>query len=525
MSFGQNPRRSAPVRRLCLLLALIMACMVFAGSGLSVNAAKNQSTAIALGIDVSKYQGNINWPAVRAAGVTFAFIRVGTSNSLDPYFDKNMREAAAAGIKTGVYIYSHATTLEEVTQDANAVLALIAPYTVNMPVVIDVETKAQKNMGAANLAAMVSQFCAIIESRGYYPMVYSSTSWYNLRIGPIGYDKWVAQWNTACERDDASFWQASCTGRVAGITGDVDVDYQFKDLSSQIISDGFVFRKGYHYFYQNYHQQSNRFVDWQGARYYVDPAGRMYAGGFANLGGYIFCFEADGKMVTGWKEIAGNRYYFGTDGKMATGLQKIGGQTFLFAENGVMYSGWFNSGEGIYHFYGDGHMATGLSDIGTDKYMFDAEGRMKTGWMDMNGARFCFDPNSGKMLRGGKAAVGDGVFAFGANGALITGLVTEGNDTYYYDPAKGGAMATGITEINGNSFFFDGSGKLTKGVVSSGEDTWYFSPDSGVMVKGPARIGDKVYYFDPDTGRMVKNKVVNVGGVDYTLGPDGAVIF
>ena len=244
-----------------------------------------------------------------------------------------MLGAAQAGVKAGVYLYSYALTPEEAAADARNVLSMIAPHTVSMPVVIDLETEKQKQLTPEQLSAVANTFCSVIESAGYYPMVYSSTSWYDRRFGPLGYDKWVAHYSNACGRDDAAIWQASCTGRVKGIKGDVDIDLMYKDFSKLIIANGFLERKGAVYFYQNYKMQVNRFVDYNGARYYVDQSGKRLSNCFATLGDGRFCFDAEGRMLTGWQELAGKRYYFGTDGKMATGFTQIGEQIFFFAED------------------------------------------------------------------------------------------------------------------------------------------------------------------------------------------------
>ena len=120
-----------------LILAAAMLVSVFTSLLPETHA---EAAGIATGIDVSKYQGPINWQAVKNAGVTFAFIRVGnTTSGVDPFFAQNMTGAAAVGIKTGVYIYSNAKNAAEAQAEAGMVLQLIAPYQVSMPVVIDLE--------------------------------------------------------------------------------------------------------------------------------------------------------------------------------------------------------------------------------------------------------------------------------------------------------------------------------------------------------------------------------------------------
>ena len=169
----QNTRKHKITTR---ILTLIMAIMILFQPTMKAQAALTAERAIAKGIDVSKYQELIDWIAVKSDGYSFAFIRCGTSTTPDPYFDLNMIGAAQAGIKAGVYLYSYALTPEEAAADAYNVLAMIGPHIVSMPVVIDLETEKQKQLTPEQLAAVANTFCAVVESAGYYPMVYSSTS-------------------------------------------------------------------------------------------------------------------------------------------------------------------------------------------------------------------------------------------------------------------------------------------------------------------------------------------------------------
>ena len=143
--------------------------------------------------------------------------------------------ANAAGLKTGVYLYSYATTVEAAMAEAQFTLAAIAPFTVSMPVVFDLEDAVHKTMTPEQLQALTVVFCSIIQSAGYQPMVYSSKNWLTQRVGPIPFDVWVAQYAEACEYPNPAFWQFSNSGTVSGIDGRVDLNFQFKDYSNIII--------------------------------------------------------------------------------------------------------------------------------------------------------------------------------------------------------------------------------------------------------------------------------------------------
>lgn len=487
-------RFAASVKRIFALVCCI--CMLPISS-LPVQA-KDAGTAISIGIDVSRYQGDINWAAVAASGVQYAFVRVGSVRyGVDVKYDQNMRQAAANGIKTGVYIYSYATTPQEAAAEAMFVIQAISNYTISMPVAIDIEDSVQRTLSPAQIAEIANTFCAIVESAGYYPIVYGSKNWYSKYIGPIAYDKWVAQYNTACDVEDAAFWQASSTGSISGIAGNVDIDYQYKDLSASIVGNGFVFRKGFYYFYENYKMKTNALVQYNNGIYYVDGLGRRVSG-FAQLGDGIYFFNEDGLMQFGWQMLAGNIYYFGTDGKMAIGLKQIGDSIYLFDTNGCMYTGWL-AADSLFYFYEDGHMAIGLSAIASDLYYFDANGRLQVGWQELGGQRYYFSPADAKMAYG-FVNDGTGIFFLNELGQMQTGLITVGGDLYYM--GADGRMQIGMQNIGTETYFFNAEGKRQVGFVSDGVSVYYFEPTTGAMAKGFTAIGGSMYCFDPATGKM-----------------------
>lgn len=198
------------------------------------------------GIDVSKFQGTIDWNLVAQDGVEFAFIRVanrgwGSNGTLmeDDHFDVNMAGAQAAGIKTGVYIYSQAINEEELLEEANLVLSKIAPYDVQCPVVFDVERVSDGNGRMNNITVeerthLALLFCQTIENAGYRPMVYHNTEMGAVLLDVAaleGYDKWFAAYtDTLYYPYEYKVWQYSQTGRVQGIAKDVDLNISFEPL-------------------------------------------------------------------------------------------------------------------------------------------------------------------------------------------------------------------------------------------------------------------------------------------------------
>ena len=444
-----------------LSIALVFS-MLLAAPSITVNAQTDKSTAIGFGIDVSRYQGDINWAQVAASGVQFAIIRVGSVKwGMDKKFIKNITEANAVGIKCGVYIYSYAHSVPDVINEANWVAQQIAPYTISFPVAIDIEDDIQKVMSKEEQAAMADAFCAVIEAYGYYPIVYGSKSWFNNYMGEIHYDKWIAQYNSYCARDDGAIWQNSSTGQIPGIGTNVDTDYLYKDFSQYIIANGFINRKGYYYFYQNYKMVVNSFIPVNGVGiYYVDEYGRMITG-MKQIGDGIFYFSQAGVMQVGLQAIGEKLYYFGTDGKMTFGAVNVGGKNYYFDPDGSMHFGWLLTNEGAFFYDADGSMAFGLKAIGDSFYYFNDKGIMTTGWVLAGENRYYFDPATGKLVTGLFAADGYLYYADPATGIMTKGFVTIGTDNYFFDLADGHMWADTQVVGNGVIYVIAKDGKVT----------------------------------------------------------------
>ena len=202
----------------------------------------NNSGALSskMGIDVSQWQGDINWSQVKSAGVEFAFIRVGYRGSatgklaVDSYYKKNIEGALAANIKVGVYFFSQATTVQEAKEEATYTYNLIKNYNISFPVAFDTEFYDSAHSGRADKldsstrTLMANIFCSEIANYGYTPMVYSGTYFMNnhLQMSLLSkYQIWVAQYNsTLTYKGSYKCWQYSSTGRVNGINGNVDMN-------------------------------------------------------------------------------------------------------------------------------------------------------------------------------------------------------------------------------------------------------------------------------------------------------------
>ncbi len=229
--------------------ALALAAVMTFSMPISAEAAGNQ------GVDVSKYQGNINWTAVAQSGVTYAFIKVGsTKRGIDPYFAKNVAGAQAAGIRTGVYIYSYATTVEAAAQEAQIVLQWIEPYSINFPVAFDIEDSTQKGLDANTCTAIANTFCTIISQAGYTPLLYTYTNFYKTHFtSALVADKWIAQYADHNDIAGWTIWQYSSSGAVPGIAGRVDMNVAAKDYTAFIPQVGLcAYGAGKVFFFNNF---------------------------------------------------------------------------------------------------------------------------------------------------------------------------------------------------------------------------------------------------------------------------------
>ena len=199
------------------------------------------------GIDVSAWQETINWTKVKNAGVEFVFIRAayrGASTgklNKDGRFVDYINGAKAAGLKVGVYIFSQAITVKEAQEEADYLMSLVSGYTIDLPLVFDLEHYSGGRFTNAKLSRravtdMCLAFCQRVESKGYDSMVYSNPSMLNneMYASEIG-RLWLANYitKTGYTGHKYEYWQCSDHGTVNGISGNVDLDFWFQPKSVQ----------------------------------------------------------------------------------------------------------------------------------------------------------------------------------------------------------------------------------------------------------------------------------------------------
>lgn len=199
------------------------------------------STTSVLGIDVSVWQKEIDWPKVKSAGVEFAMIRAGWRGSEqgvlaeDTYAQANYQGATDAGIKVGAYFFSQAISVEEAEEEAKYLLDIIKDWNVEMPIVFDWEyiddTSRTARVDARTLTDCTKAFCDVIANAGYQPMVYfnANHSYDRIYIRELTeYPFWLARYDTVLDYPyKVDMWQYTETGSVPGISGNVDINLFF----------------------------------------------------------------------------------------------------------------------------------------------------------------------------------------------------------------------------------------------------------------------------------------------------------
>lgn len=201
-----------------------------------------------VGIDVSKYQGAIDWDKVRDDGVDYAIIRLGFRGYetgkivMDETFHTNMQGALDAGLDVGVYFYTQAITEEEAREEAAFVLEQLEGYEITYPVIFDTEdpaasTARTNDLSQDELTDITIAFCESIKEAGYTPMIYANIKWFvaNLDLSRLTeYDKWFAQYfNQPFFPYEFQMWQYTSQGSVAGISGNVDLNVCFTDYGAE----------------------------------------------------------------------------------------------------------------------------------------------------------------------------------------------------------------------------------------------------------------------------------------------------
>ncbi len=211
---------------------------------LGTTAVKTTQGAV-FGIDVSKYNGDIDWQKVADEGVSFAIIRCGYRGSStgviveDPYYRRNIEGALKAGLDVGVYFFTQALDEKEAIEEASAVLSLLKGYKISYPIFIDSESAGGKgradDLSVTARSKALQAFCETVRNSGKKAGIYASKNWFNNRldISKLSADNitWLAEYaDKPTYGATYQIWQYSSAGRIPGIEGRVDMNLSYLDI-------------------------------------------------------------------------------------------------------------------------------------------------------------------------------------------------------------------------------------------------------------------------------------------------------
>lgn len=410
--------------------------------------------AITWGIDISEWQGSINWSKMATAGLDFVFIRAGYTPSSgssrhiqDMYYKNNIAGAQMAGIPAGAYYYSRARTTTEVIEDARYLISQVKGYKISYPLVLDLEDPSLADLSRARITNIAKAFCNEVKKAGYYPMIYSNTNWYSTRYYPeqlTSYDFWLAAYKNGTTGLGSAYrhtiWQAtdgdpnrdsySTVGLIPGIpaSNSVDIDFGYVDYTTKIVP-----------------------------RYAPVSS---YEGGTGPLSGWVqdgenTYYYVNGEKATGWKKIEGVYYRFDTStGVMETNKlfrYSNGYICYVGEDGGRVDQGWVTYGDYTYYMK-NGFALKGLQKIGNDYY--------------------CFHTKLGYRIDNTRLLLNGRIYYFGSDGVRFNQgwkkLQYQGKTyTYYFvNNPSGGAYGDGYAVrgwqvIEGQRYFFQrGTGAL-----------------------------------------------------------------
>ena len=415
----------------------------------------NDPKAICKGIDVSYHNGTIDWKRVKQSEVEYAIIRCGygtnDKNQDDKKWEENVKGCIDNNIPYGVYLYSYADTVEKASSEADHAIRLLQGKKFKYPVYYDLEEDAiRKKLSKTEIANIAKTFCNKLSAKGYTVGIYANKDWFTNYLTDSCFNnwtKWVAQYNTVCNyKGKYDMWQCSSTGRVPGISGNVDLNYSYS------------------------------------------PFENSYGGGNTNNGG------TTNKYSDGLNEIEGELYYFKNNriDTSYTGLAQYGNEWY-YIENGKV--NWNYTGlaqRGIEWFYIEkGKLNWDHSGIVeyNNQWFYVERGRL-----DWNYTGLGQSDNDWYYIVGGRVNWG------------YTGLVQKGNEWFYVKGGKLDWSYTGLVQ-KGNEWFFVRNGRLDwgyTGLACNGE--YYFYVKNGRLdwsYSGYAQIDGQGEYYEVRNGRLV----------------------
>lgn len=447
------------------------------------------------GIDVSYWQGDIDWEKVKQSGVEFVLIRVGYrgvgTGALVP--DAKAQEyykgASGAGLKIGAYVFSQAVTVQEAVEEAQFVMEQVQNWNVTMPLVMDYEYASYTDesgetqpgrLEAAVLTAeqktdIANAFGEAIRKQGYDPMFYANKSMLSsdMNAKDISYKVWLANYTyETTYTGDYDFWQYCSDGQIDGIKGYVDCNFWYEE-----VLNGWREVNGKKYWYDNGVMAANKEV--------CDTAtGKWY------------WFDADGVMAADKDVYLPEKdkwVRYDANGQMIKGEDERFGGWYRFDElTGAMIKGWYTTTDNKTYYYdtATGQMVHGIVTIQDEQYAFDEiTGIMADRiWYTVDGVDYWYEGGIRQGMEGRGKEIYD-----------------PASDAWYWlDAVQGGAIAVSkdvYQESSGGKWVrYDENGHMVKGWDEKNGNQYYFDEITGAMLKGSVEIDGEWYYFDEVTG-------------------------
>jgi len=411
---------------------------------------KKVEGAITRGMDVSEWQGKINWKEAKK-DLDFAFVRIsyGTRH-LDDYYDYNMTEAEAADVPVGTYVYSLAKTNKEALAEAQLAIRQMQGHKVSYPVAFDLEDEATLGtLTRKEISQIALTFCDEIRKAGYTPILYMNLNWYNNFVDwnvleGSGLDVWIASYGDTILAPSASkykytIWQCTAGDEVSGmistkklISGvpkenNVDLNFGYVDYTTKVVprwnsqegytpakqplysdpklhKNGWTTVKGRKYYYTN-DKKAKGWLEIDGKYYcFSSVDGHLYKSKLIKKDGTAYYVDknsvrVENKVVT----KKGKTYYFGADGKALTGMRKVGRKYYYFSTTSFAMEKNYKyvaANGSIYYFGSKGYRAKNkfitLTENGRkNTYYFGKNGKAYKGWYTIKGKKYYFYRGTG----------------------------------------------------------------------------------------------------------------------------------
>lgn len=415
----------------------------------------NDPKAICKGIDVSYHNGTIDWKRVKQSEVEYAIIRCGygtnDKSQDDKKWEENVKGCIDNNIPYGVYLYSYADTVEKASSEADHAIRLLQGKKLKYPVYYDLEEdKLRDKISKKTIADIAQTFCDKLSAKGYTVGIYANKDWFTNYLTDSRFNnwtKWVAQYNTVCNyKGKYDMWQCSSTGRVPGISGNVDLNYSYSPFENS----------------------------YGGGNTNNGGTTNKYSDGLNEIEGELYYFK-NNRIDTSYSGLAqyGNEWYYIENGKVNwnyTGLAQRGNEWF-YIEKGKL--NWNHSGIVEYN----------------NQWFYVERGRLNWNYTGLGQSG-----NDWYYIVGGRVNWG------------YTGLVQKGNEWFYVKGGKLDWSYTGLVQ-KGNEWFFVRNGRLDwgyTGLACNGE--YYFYVKNGRLdwsYSGYAQIDGQGEYYEVRNGRLV----------------------